>query len=178
MRGHNSNFQFGARSASHVSEPIAKRSRFGAARFFCRILLLGENRDVPHARTPGAAQLGTLAKSWIVRKIRLMRAASVANKNAGPKARRVRGPTNAETFQRERPIRQRREEERAAAWTSAETCMDHVCCPGTGPRTSKMIVPSVGVASGLATSTRSGPVVGLLERDGHCIAVSAGAADT
>jgi hypothetical protein len=115
MRGHNSNFQFGARSASHVSEPIAKRSRFGAAWFFCRILLLGEHRDVPHARTPGAAQLRTLAKCWIVRKIRLMRAASVANKKC-----RAKGPAKLRlderrSLQREWLIQQRREEERAAA---------------------------------------------------------------
>src|SRR5918998_3707504 len=80
-------------------------------------------------------------------------------------------------LQRERPIRQRREEECAAALTSAETCMDYVCCPGTGPRTSKMTVPPAAVTSGLVTSIRSGPVVGLLDRDGHCIDVSAGAAD-
>jgi hypothetical protein len=51
-------------------------------------------------------------------------------KNAGHEARQSRGPTKVKTFQRERPTRQRREEESGAALKSAKAhigCIQPIC---------------------------------------------------
>jgi hypothetical protein len=88
------------------------RFGFGTA-WFSQPFFLEEHRDVPYARAPGVARLEPRAKK-LVRQENSTHACCISDKMPDQRPGELRFDER-QNLQRERPIRQRREEKRAAA---------------------------------------------------------------